>query len=102
MCIRDRFIYLLVGDGSSTVSQPPGAKGDLCVVGGSCLGRYDKDVGQIDNLGLFSTDIQNAASNPCQGAVNITAGSTWNFQYWHRQPMGQPATFSDAISVTFQ
>ena len=97
----NQFIYLLVGDGSSTVSQPPGAKGDLCVVGGSCLGRYDKDVGQIDNLGLFSTDIQNAASNPCQGAVNITAGSTWNFQYWHRQPMGAPATFSQAISVTF-
>ena len=25
-----------------------------------------------------------------------------NFGYWHRQPMGQPATFSGAISVKFQ
>ena len=98
----NQFIYLLVGNGNSTVNQPPGAKGDLCVVGGSCLGRYDKDVGQIDALGLFSTDIANAASNPCQGAVSLSPGSTWNFQYWHRQPMGQPATFSEAISVTFQ
>ena len=96
-----QFIYLLVGNGIDTVSQPPGAKGDLCVVGGSCLGRYDKDVGQISSAGTFSTDIRNTISNPCAGAVTITPGATWNFQYWHRQPMGQPATFSDAISVTF-
>ena len=98
----NQFVYLLVGDGSGTVSQPPGAKGDLCVVGGSCLGRYDKDVGQITSAGTFTTDIQNALSNPCAGAVAIAPGATWNFQYWHRQPMGQPATFSDAISVTFE
>ena len=98
----NQFIYLLVGNGSATVNQPPGAKGDLCVVGGSCLGRYDKDVGQIGTDGIFVTDVVNANSNPCQGAVVITVGSTWNFQYWHRQPMGQPATFSEAISVTFQ
>ena len=72
------------------------------MVGGSCLGRYDKDVGQIGTDGIFVTDVVNANSNPCQGAVVITVGSTWNFQYWHRQPMGQPATFSEAISVTFQ
>ena len=98
----NQFVYLLVGSGNGTVSQPPGAKGDLCVVGGSCLGRYDSDVGQITTEGAFTTDIQNALSNPCAGAVTIAPGATWNFQYWHRQPMGQPATFSDAISVTFQ
>ena len=98
----NQFVYLLVGDGAGTVSQPPGAKGDLCIVGGSCLGRYDRDVGQISGAGNFATDIKNAVSTPCAGAVNITPGATWNFQYWHRQPMGQPATFSDAISVTFQ
>ena len=61
----NQFVYLLVGNGNATVSQPPGAKGDLCVVGGSCLGRYDKDVGQITSVGTFTTDIQNALSNPC-------------------------------------
>lgn len=96
-----QFCYLLVGNGNSTVSQPPGAKGDLCVVGGNCLGRYDKDVGLIDSAGTFSIDIKNALSNPCAGGVDIVPGATWNFQFWHRQPMGQPATFSSALSVTF-
>ena len=98
----NQFVYLLVGNGNGTVSQPPGAKGDLCVVGGSCLGRYDKDVGQIAADGTFATDVLQPLSNPCAGAVTIAPGATWNFQYWHRQPMGQPATFSDAISVTFE
>ena len=97
----NQFTYLLVGDGMATVSQPPGAVGDLCVVGGACLGRYDLDVGAINAAGEFSTDIMNALSNPCAGGVTITSGSTWNFQYWMRQPAGQPATFSEAISVTF-
>ena len=96
-----QFGYLLVGDGNNTVSQPPGAKGDLCVVGGNCLGRYDKDVGQIDSAGTFSTDIKNAISNACNGGVVIVPGATWYWQYWHRQPMGQPATFSAALATTF-
>lgn len=97
-----QFAYLLVGNGNDTVSQPPGAKGDLCVAGGSCLGSYGKDVGRIDSAGTFSTDIQNAVSDPCAGGVNIDPGATWNFQYWHRQPMGQQATFSAALAVTFR
>ncbi len=50
---------------------------------------------------MFSTDIKNAISNPCQGGVTIDPGATWNFQWWHRQPMGQPATFSAALETTF-
>ena len=95
-------MYLLVGNGNSQVANPPGAKGNLCVVGGDCLGRYDKDVGQVSTAGTFSTDIANAISTPCAGAVNIDPGASWNFQYWHRQPMGQPATFSNAGTVVFE
>ena len=98
----NQFVYLLVGNGNSQVANPPGAKGNLCVVGGDCLGRYDKDVGQVSTAGTFSTDIANAISNPCAGAVNIDPGASWNFQYWHRQPMGQPATFSNAGTVVFE
>lgn len=97
-----QFCYLLVGNGNQVVSQPPGSKGDLCVAGGTCLGRFDKDIGPISAGGTFDTDIQNALSTPCQGAFQVTPGSTWTFQYWHRQPMGQPSTFSSAIHVTFQ
>ena len=33
-----QFCYLLIGGGTDSVSQPPGSKGDLCVVGGGCIG----------------------------------------------------------------
>ena len=103
----NQFTYLLIGNGSAKVSQPPGAKGDLCVIGGNCLGRYVKDIGSVSAGGTFSTDITNSISGgpnfgipTCGG--NIQAGDTWFFQYWHRQPMGQPSTFSEALGVTFQ
>jgi hypothetical protein len=103
---NNQFTYLLVGNGQNAVNNPPGSKGSLCVVGGNCLGRYDKDVQQIgvgsNPSGEAHTDIKNAISNPCNGNVNIVAGATWNFQYWHRQPMGLPTTFSSAVNVTFQ
>jgi len=102
-----QFCYLLLGNGTATVSQPPGSNGDLCVVGGSCLGRYSKDIGSIDAGGAFSTDVSNSASGgpsfgipTCGGTVQ--PGETWAFQFWHRQPMGQPSTFSAALAVTFQ
>lgn len=102
----NQFTYLLIGDGNSVVQQPPGAKGDLCVLGGACLGRYAADIGSVSAAGTFSTDISNSISGgpnfgipTCGGTIQ--AGDTWSFQYWHRQPMGQPSTFSEAISVTF-
>lgn len=38
------------------------------------------------------------------GSGAITPSSTWNFQYWYRDPLGGPAGFnaSDALMVTFQ
>lgn len=98
----NQFAYLLVGDGNGTVSRPPGSDGDLCLVGGACLGRYVDDIGQIDGAGQFETDIVHALSVPCGGAVILAPGSTWNFQYWHRQPQNLPSTFSEAIAVTFE
>lgn len=98
---------LLIGDGNGIVSQPPGAIGDLCLVGGSCLGRYAKDIGQVDGAGGFALDISSTISGgpgfgipTCGGSLQ--SGETWNFQFWHRQPMGVPSTFSEAIGITFQ
>jgi len=102
-----QFAYLLIGDGNGIVSQPPGAIGDLCLVGGSCLGRYAKDIGQVDGAGGFALDISSTISGgpgfgipTCGGSLQ--SGETWNFQFWHRQPMGVPSTFSEAIGITFQ
>lgn len=101
-----QFAYLLIGDGTGVASQPPGAVGDLCVLGGACLGRYSEDLGVIDGTGRFETDISSSTSGgpdfgipTCGG--KIRPGETWSFQYWHRQPAGQASSFSSAISVTF-
>ena len=100
-----QFTYLLIGDGNTVIHQPPGSKGDLCVTGGTCLGRYAQDIGRITASGTFTTDIEHSASGgpgygipTCGG--HITVGQTWSFQYWHRQPLG-PSTFSQAVAVTF-
>lgn len=102
-----QFAYLLLGDGQGIVSQPPGSIGDLCLVGGSCLGRYAKDIGATSATGEHATDISASLSGgpgygipTCGGSIQ--SGQTWNFQHWHRQPMGQPSSFSEALSITFQ
>ena len=103
----NQFCYLLIGDHDGVISTPPGAAGDLCVAGGSCIGRYAKDVGATSGGGAFATDISDSASGgPSFGVPTcggqITSGETWYFQYWHRRPMGQPSSFSSAIAVTFR
>jgi len=101
-----QFCYLLIGDHDGVISTPPGTAGDLCVTGGTCLGRYAKDVGAVGAGGTFATDISDSQSGgpgfgiPLCGG-QITSGETWYFQYWHRRPMGQPSSFSSAIAVTF-
>ena len=102
-----QFAYLLIGAGSGTLTDPPGAAGDLCL-GGAPLGRYTSDAGAISASGHLSTDLLNASSggggggipNPPGGNVCSPAGQTWNFQYWHRNGPN-PSGFSKAISVTF-
>jgi hypothetical protein len=50
---------------------------------------------------VFPVDL---TSFPFSGSANtITAGSSWNFQYWYRDPNGNPTTynFSDAQHIVF-
>jgi len=93
--------YALVGDGTGVLDDPPGTKGSLCIAGGACLGRYAQDM-VLTSGGQAHLDLKSALSRPCGGAVQIVPGATWSFQYWHRQPMGNPARFSSAIRVTFR
>jgi hypothetical protein len=41
--------------------------------------------------------------HPRPGRRQITAGSTWNFQFWFRDPVAGGASFnlSDGLGVTF-
>ncbi len=102
-----QFTYLLIGSGMGVVTDPAGALGDLCLVGGT-LSRYSKDLGAIGAGGTFSTDISNSVTGgpgfgiPSSGGASIMAGETWNFQYWHRNSGGALSGFSEAVSVTFK
>lgn len=35
------------------------------------------------------------------GAAQITGGSSWNFQFWFREPVGAGSNLSDAMRITF-
>jgi hypothetical protein len=62
--------------------------------------------GTVWRLGLHPANASGVATDAINfGAVPaaITAGSTWKFQYWYRNPAGGGALFnlSDGLSVTF-
>ena len=52
-----------------------------------------------------SLELDLAAPPANSGAGQITAGSTWNFQYWYRDPQlpgGSGFNLSDALQVLFR
>ena len=51
----------------------------------------------IGAAGDAHVDLKSANSVPCNGAVQIVPGASWNFHYWHRQPMSQAATLSSEL-----
>lgn len=99
------YLNISAGGNNGTVSDPPGAQGDLCLLGGP-IGRYNKDVVVIDAEGFATTDILNATTGGGGGNIptlggNVCSpgGQTFNFQYWHRDGMN-PSRFSKALTVT--
>jgi hypothetical protein len=70
--------------------------------GFKCVGGqlFRLPVVQVDSLGVatFAVDYNNL---PAGG--QIAAGSTWNFQFWYRDPMGGGAFFnlSDGLNASF-
>jgi len=104
----NQFTYLLIGSGNSIIDGSLfGASGNLCLAGGT-IGRYTKDAGKTDMMGMFVTDISTTATGgpnfgiPNSGGATILAGQTWNFQYWHRNMGGMPSGFSEAVSINFK
>jgi hypothetical protein len=74
----------------------PFGNGTLCIAGQ--IGRLDV-VNATGNVMTFLLD----NTSPPSAATQITAGSTWNFQAWFRDPVAGGAFFdlSDGLSVTF-
>ena len=113
-----QFGYFLVG---TAVNDPgimiPMSNGRLCLLlgGGNSLGRYNVGGSQFNSLGRFDAagdlinQVGTSASGagydvpttvPIAGSPQITSGSTWHFQLWHREAAGQ-SNFSNGLSVTF-
>ncbi len=65
--------------------------------------------GKVYRLWVVSTDMFGNVvdpldiTNPPEASGQIFAGSTWNFQFWYRDPLGGPAgfNFSDGLEVPF-
>ena len=95
--------FIISGD-QFTVANPGGSVGDICIAS-FILGRYTDsilDTGMTNSVSL-ALDLSQTPIQP-GGSFAITAGQTWNWQYWYRDTdMGSPVSnFSDALSVTFQ
>ncbi|MCP3918665.1 MAG: hypothetical protein GY711_24225 [bacterium] len=80
----------------SDQAQVPAGNGLLCIGPGSTI-LHRLPVEQSDGAGTLSHEVD-LTTRPV-----ITAGSTWNFQLWYREPNGGGAeyNFSDALSVLF-
>ena len=87
--------YFVMGTGTGSF-VPPGSSGPICI--GPDLDRFLTPANNTSSLpGGFSRNV--GTRGPISGS--ITAGSTWNFQAWHRDGMS-PSNLTDAVSVTFQ
>ena len=106
--IQGKFCCLMIGNGSGKVTDPPGAKGDLCLSGGDLLELYALDIGKTTGSGTFALNISNSLSGgtgfgiPGGGGGQILSGDTWNFQFWYRAAYTKPSRYSEAIRVTFE
>ena len=85
---------------AGTKPNAPFGEGNLCL--SAPLYRLPPPA-LSDGDGFATYAIDFGAPPVSAGAGQITAGSTWHFQYWLRDPLGGPAGFntSSGLSITF-
>ena len=91
--------YFIMGTGTNSFI-PTGAGSFICVTPG--LKRY---LPPVNNTNQFPGGFDRVVGTQGNGhpiSANITPGSTWNFQAWHRDSNAGTSHFTDAVSVTFQ
>lgn len=73
-------------------------------VGPQVLTRWGELARRVRALGAGTSSRTVDLANPPAGNGTITAGSTWHFQMWLRDPNGGGAgfTFTDGLALTFQ
>lgn len=86
-----QFGYFLTSQTQGFTMFPGGSDGNLCL--GGQIKRFNELIQHTGETGRFSIQVP-LAFPP------ITAGSSWNFQAWHRD-IGGSTNFTDAETVTF-
>ncbi len=96
------FAYSLASLTQGFVANPGGSSGNICL--GGSIGRVVG--GSILNTGgagsLLETVNLNVIPQP-SGSVSVQAGSTWHFQFWHRDALLGLSTsnFTDGVRIQF-
>jgi hypothetical protein len=96
--------FFITGNGFTVLNNPGGSVGNLCVAGGSVLGRYSSSAGSTGSQGFLTLNINPLALAAPMGTVAATTGSFWQFQCWHRDSSGglPVSNFTNAVSIRFQ
>lgn len=87
--------YFIMGQ-SATPFVPPGSAGPICI-GSSFVRLLPPVLNTAINSGGFGLTVD--TTGPIGG--NITPGSTWGFQAWHRDSAAGISNLTDAVEVTF-
>jgi len=86
--------------GASQISAPFG-DGLRCVgAGGAGIFRFNPPL-LVDGMGDITRAVDFSQPPADAGSGQITGGSTWNFQFWYRDPVGAGFNLSDALNVVF-
>lgn len=97
-----QFTYFVASQTQGFVPNAGGSQGNLCVVGN--LARFNRagEIGAISG-GMFTLQIDLTDVPEPNGTGVVLMGETWNFQGWHRDNVGGPAShFTNGLSILFQ
>ncbi len=94
-----QFGYLLGSSGQDVTSMPGTSVGDLCLTLGNDFGRFSTQIVNSDQAGVSCTVVDFSAVPTGVGAVVLTQGDVWNFQFWYRDGAGV-SNFTTAMEVT--
>ena len=99
-CVPNQFGLFFYGAGTQLV---PFGDGNLCVSAGGA-GLFRLTPFQLNGFGKGMSAIDFEAGTTGQGQGALTAGSTWNFQFWYRDPLGPGGSgfnLSNALTLRF-
>lgn len=96
--------YFLTSSGTNTINNAGGSAGTLCISSAD-IGRYAGNVLSSGSTGAVSQVLDLSSVPSATGSVQVLAGETRYFQFWHRDTLvfGIPTSnFSGARGVAFQ